>query len=157
MVKRRNTKGPPDIGRGKRGEEGYLGYLLHQAAHIYRNRADKVLTDLGITTPQYTVLTMLAAYPELSGAGIARLAFVTPQTVSVVVANLQKRGAISRRPHPVHGRIQNLDLTDDGRALLKAARTRMHALERDLTAGMSADEEQVVRRWLVHTAVADAG
>ena len=155
MVKRQTPK-PPDIGRGKRGEEGYLGYLLHQAAHIYRNRADKVLAGLGITTPQYTVLTMLAAYPELSGAGVARLAFVTPQTVSVIVANLEKRGAISRRPHPVHGRIQNLDLTDDGRALLKAARTRMHALERELTEGMPADEEQAVRRWLVRTAVVDA-
>lgn len=155
MAKRQRGKIPPEIGEGKRGEEGYLGYLLHQAANAYRSRAARALSDLGITPPQFAVLTMLAAYPGQSGADIARLALVTPQTVSVIVANLERRGAIKRRAHPVHGRIQNLDLTESGRALLAAARERMRELERELTAGITSEEEQIVRRWLVGTAVAD--
>ena len=154
MVKRQNENIPPGIGQGKRGEAGYLGYLLNQAAHVYRKRADRALSDLGITAPQYTVLTMLSAYPGCSGADLARLAMLSPQTISVIVANLEKSGALRRWPHPVHGRILTLELTESGRSLLTVARDRMRALERALTTGMTAKEEQAVRRWLVATAVA---
>ncbi|MFC2967347.1 MarR family winged helix-turn-helix transcriptional regulator [Acidimangrovimonas pyrenivorans] len=150
MRKRRNI---PDVGEGKRGEDGHLGYLLRQAAQVYRNRADRALSDLGITPPQFSVLTMLAAYPGRSGADIARLAMLTPQTVSVIIGNLEKRGAILRRPHPVHGRIQTIELTGEGRALLTAARARMQRLEEELTANVSAGDEAAVRRWLVGVAV----
>ena len=146
----------PGIGEGKRGEEGYLGYLLRQAANAYRNRADRTLSDLGLTSPQFAVLTMLAAYPDQSGADIARLAMLTPQTVSVIIANLEKRRAILRSPHPVHGRIQNANLTESGRSLLAVARERMHRLEHEIVGSVSAKEERIVRRWLVGVALGDA-
>lgn len=152
MGKRSRRTDLPAPGEGKRGEEGYLGYLLRQAATAYRARAERALADIDVTPPQFAVLTMLAAYPGHSNADLARLALLTPQTVNVIVANLEKAGAISRRPHPVHGRIQQLDLTDRGRALLSDARTRMHRLERDLTRGLSADDERAVRHWLVRLA-----
>ena len=88
----------------------------------------------------------MAAYPGQSGADIARLALLTPQTVSVIVANLEKGNLINRLPHKVHGRIQTLELTKSGRALLAAARERMHGLERELTDGMSPKQERIVRR-----------
>ncbi|MEC4630735.1 MarR family transcriptional regulator, partial [Bacillus safensis] len=74
--------------------------------------------DLGVTLPQFFVLTMLGAYPGISGADVARLAMLTPQTVSVIMNNLEKMGAIARQPHPVHGRIQTIALTESGQALL---------------------------------------
>lgn len=142
----------PEPGEGKRGEAGYLGYLLRQAAGAHRVRMERALAGLGVTPPQFLVLTMLAAYPGHSNADLARLALLTPQTVSVIVANLARGGAITRRPHAVHGRIQHLELTDSGRALLAACRTRAHALERELAAGLGAAEEKTVRRWLVAVA-----
>jgi hypothetical protein len=50
------------------------------------------------------VLTMLKAYPGLSGADLARVAVLTPQTVGVIIGNLERDGAIRKEPHPVHGR-----------------------------------------------------
>jgi DNA-binding MarR family transcriptional regulator len=144
----------PEPGEGKRGIDGYLGYLLRQAASAHRHRSERALADIGVTPPQFMVLTMLAAYPGHSNADLARLALLTPQTVNVIVANLQKAGAISRRPHSVHGRIQQLELTEHGRALLAKAKKRMHGLEHELSNGLSADEEQIVRRWLVGVASA---
>jgi DNA-binding MarR family transcriptional regulator len=146
----------PEPGEGKRGTEGYLGYLLRQATSAHRNRAERALADIGVTQPQFMVLTMLAAYPGHSSADLARLALLTPQTVNVIVANLEKAGAISRRPHAVHGRIQQLELTDHGRALLAKAKKRMNGLERRLSQGLSADEEQIIRRWLVAIAARDS-
>jgi DNA-binding MarR family transcriptional regulator len=143
----------PRIGEGKRGEEGYIGYLLRQAGGAHRLRMERALADLGVTPPQFTVLTMLVAYPGLSNADVARLAMLTPQTVSVIVANLLRSGAIARRPHAVHGRIQHIDVTEAGKALLKQCRSRVKAIEQQILAGFSADEERVIRRWLVSVAV----
>ncbi|MDX8511906.1 MarR family winged helix-turn-helix transcriptional regulator [Mesorhizobium captivum] len=146
----------PAPGEGKRGKEGYLGYLLRQAAGAYRLRVERALDDFGVTQAQFATLTMLSAYPGISNADLARLAVLTPQTVSLIVGNLEKAGSLVRRPHAVHGRIQHLDLSDSGRALLKRCRERVQKLERELTAGLSANEERAVRRWLVGVATADA-
>ncbi|MDR7926406.1 hypothetical protein RIE95_05280 [Acidithiobacillus thiooxidans] len=42
----------------------------------------------------------------------------TPQTVSTIVANLERAGAILRHPHHYHGRIQQIDLSETGKSLL---------------------------------------
>lgn len=148
-----NTPVIPQPGQGKRGEEGYLGYLLRQANAAHRLRMERAMADVGVTLPQFLVLTMIRAYPGLSNADLARLTLLTPQTVSVIVANLERSGAIARRPHAVHGRIQHIDVTPEGSALLAACRKRSGGIERDLLEGFTADEEQVVRRWLVHVAL----
>lgn len=142
----------PEAGEGKRGAAGYLGYLLRQAATAYRHRMEAALADIGLTAPQFGVLTMLNAYPGASGADLARTALVTPQTVSVILANLERAGLVARRPHAVHGRIRQAELTTEGRAVLAAARTRVHALDPELNAGLSPQEEAAVRRWLVAVA-----
>ena len=38
----------PEAGEGKRGEEGYLAYLLRQGAAAVRLRLERALADLGV-------------------------------------------------------------------------------------------------------------
>lgn len=147
----------PAPGEGKRGESGYLAYLLRQASAANRLRMERALDDLGVTVPQFFVLTMLGAYPGISGADVARLALLTPQTVSVIMNNLEKVGAIARTPHPVHGRIQTIALTETGRTLLAGCKARATKVDEDLRAGLTSEEEQVVRRWLVSLASPEEG
>lgn len=142
----------PEVGEGRRGESGYLGYLLRQAAAAYRLRMDRALSDLHVTPPQFSVMTMIAAYPGQSNADLARLALLTPQTLSVIVANLERRGAVTRQPHEVHGRIQHLNLSPEGEALLKQCRTRAHRIERELESGLDDEKNRVLRQWLVGVA-----
>lgn len=142
----------PAAGEGKRGEQGYLGYLLRQAHAAVRLTMERTLADLGVTSPQFAVLTMLNAYPGLSGADVARLTFLTPQTVGVIIRNLERDGAILMTPHPVHGRIQQWTLTPRGTTLLKACRERVIALEKRLAAGLDAKAEASIRRWLANVA-----
>jgi DNA-binding MarR family transcriptional regulator len=91
---------------------------------------------------------MLNAYPGLSGADVARLTFLTPQTVGVIIRNLERDGASVMTPHPVHGRIQQWTLTRRGATLLKACRERVIALETRLAAGLDAKADASIRRWL---------
>lgn len=145
----------PGPGEGKRGEQGYIGYLLRQAGAAYKLAFERALSDLGVTQPQFLVLTMLKAYPGASNAEIARLTMLTPQTVSVIVGNLKKAGSVSGRPHAVHGRIQHLDVTDEGLALLARCRRRTARIEEEMVAGLTAEEEQLIRRWLVSVAMVE--
>jgi DNA-binding MarR family transcriptional regulator len=139
---------PPPPGQGKRGEAGYLAYLLRQAHAAARLSMERALASLGVTTPQFVVLTMLKAYPGLSGADVARVALLTPQTVGVIIGNLERDGAIRKTPHPVHGRVLQWTLTRRGTSLLDKCRRHAHAQERRLAVGLNSKEERVVRRWL---------
>jgi DNA-binding MarR family transcriptional regulator len=139
---------PPPPGKGKRGEKGYFGYLLRQAQAAARLTLERALADLGVTPPQFVVLTMLKAYPGLSGADLARVALVTPQTVGVIIRNLERDRAIRKTPHPVHGRVLQWALTRHGLTLLEKCRRQAMAVDRRLAAGFSAKAQATVRRWL---------
>jgi DNA-binding MarR family transcriptional regulator len=142
---------PPAIprpGEAKRGPEGHLGYLLRQASVTLRGAMDAALTELGVTTPQFSVLTMVVAYPGVSGADLARLTFLTPQTINVIVRNLERDGAIEKTAHATHGRILRLHATARGQVLLKRCRGRVAEVEAALGRLLGEDEERLVRRWL---------
>lgn len=143
---------PPPPGDGKRGEHGYLAYLLRQAQAATRLAMERSLADLGVTSPQFAVLTMLRAYPGLSGAELARVALLTPQTVGVIIRNLERDGAIRKTPHPVHGRVLQWTLTRRGAGLLSKCRRRSQAIERRLAAGLSPGGRTAIRRWLARIA-----
>jgi DNA-binding MarR family transcriptional regulator len=144
----KNSQRVPPPGEGKRGEQGYLAYLLRQAQGATRLAMERSLADLGVTSPQFVVLTMLKAYPGLSGADLARVAMLTPQTVGVIVRNLERDGAIRKNPHPVHGRTLQWTVTPRGSALLARCRRHAQAIERQLAAGLSANTQRLIRRWL---------
>jgi DNA-binding MarR family transcriptional regulator len=142
----------PDPGEGKRGEAGHLGYLLRQASLAWRARMEHALAEFEVTPPQFAALTMIGAYPGLSSADLARLSLLTPATVVTIIANLKRAGHVTARPHPVHGRILQLELTGKGAAMLARCRRRVTALETELTAGLAAEDERAVRRWLAGVA-----
>ena len=144
----------PAAGEGKRGVDGHLGYLLRQAAHAHRLRVEHRLSGLNLTLPQFSVLTMLAAYPGHSGADLARLALVTPQTMSVIVANLLKAGLVVRERHRVHGRIQTVALTAAGAARLEAAKGHVYALEAEMLGDLTPETQAAIRLWLTRIAQA---
>jgi DNA-binding MarR family transcriptional regulator len=87
------------------------------------------------TPPQFVVLTMLRAYPGCP-APIWRGGAADPQTVSVIIRNLERDGAIRKTPHPVHGRVLQWTLTRR-RDLLGQCRRHANALEQRLMAGVA--------------------
>lgn len=98
-----------------------IGFALKQAQQALRARLDAELREIGLTTPQYAVLTFLEIEPGASNAALARRAFVTPQTMQAILVTLEREGLILRTAHPEHGRVQTTDLTAKGREALQAA------------------------------------
>lgn len=139
-------------GEGRRGPEGHIGYLLRQAQGAFRHAGDAALAETSLTLPQYGVLSWLMIHGALSGAELARLSLQTPQTLDSVIKNLARNGLVARTPDPIHGRILRVALTEEGRRRVAAAKRRIDALERRLTAGLGAKEERAVRAWLAAVA-----
>ena len=142
----------PEPGEGKRGESGYLGYLLRQASNAVRLTMERAFEDLDVTAPQFLVMTMVNAYPGASSADVARLTMLTPQTISLIVANLEKSGRLTRVTSPSHGRIQRMELTETGQTLLAECRERTRHLEARLAASIPPGLEPAIRHWLVEIA-----
>ncbi len=119
-----------------------VGYRLRCAQQSLRATMDAALRDLGVTTPQYAALTFLEESPGLSSAQLARHAFVTPQTMNRIVANLEGAGLIERDPHPDIGRVLQARLSERGRGLLAECHHRVGEVEARMVADLSPEEQR---------------
>src|SRR6266540_3672959 len=93
-------------------------YLVKRLELVIRALMDDALRPLGLTTLQYTALSVLAGRGPLSSAQLARRAFLRPQTMHEMVLTLEKRGLLARERHEGNKRILFATLTGKGRALL---------------------------------------
>ena len=117
-----------------------IGYQMKRAQHALRLEMDDVLRELGLTTPQYAALSVLAEGPGSSGAEVARRCFVTPQTMNGVLVKLEHAGLISRRTHPEHGRVLQAYLTPEGEDKLAQAHHAVVGIEERMLSGLGRDE-----------------
>jgi DNA-binding MarR family transcriptional regulator len=125
-----------------------FGDLLRRAASVHRLRTERALAEFGVTAGQFAVLSIAIERPAVSSADIARIEALTPQTISVIVANLVRRGAVEKIPHAVHGRIQQIETTLAGLDLFKQCADRVRQLEERLNRELSIEDRPAVRRWL---------
>lgn len=145
---------PTRLGEGFRGPDGAIGHLLRQAQLALRAALDAALRDLGLTTPQFSVLSVLEAEPGVSGAALARDSMLTPQTVNSIIVALERAGRVERAPDPRDGRVLQVRLTDPGRALVDEARRRALDVERRMTARLTDAQQTELRCGLVACACA---
>jgi len=104
---------------------------------------------LELTPAQFAVLQIVAEAPGVSSAEVARIERLTPPTMSVIVGNLERKGALMRRAHPKNGRIQCLEATEMGLELMRNGRALVQAQkERILAAAMPAEAAVAIDLWL---------
>ena len=121
-------------------EQAEAGYLIKAVQHLLRRRMDRALEHLSITTPQFAVLTWLQRTPGLSNAELAQRCFVTPQTMNLIVKNLEERGLVVRSESPSHGKILPLALSSEGPRVLQQAQTSLVGVDRSLFGTLSTAE-----------------
>ena len=95
---------------------------------------------------------MLARDPGSSGADLARACNTTPQAMNGVLATLEREGLIERHPHPTHGRILQVTLTEEGQRRLEAANPAVREISAAIEAGLGDDEIAAIKAWLVESA-----
>ncbi|WP_326949911.1 MarR family transcriptional regulator [Amycolatopsis sp. NBC_01307] len=129
-------------------------YLVKRLELAIRALLDDALRELGLTTLQYTALTVLEASGPLSSAQLARRSFLRPQTMHEMVLALEKRGLIERTPKPDNKRVLLASLTATGRALLAGCAPAVGEVERELLADLSPGQRATFREGLQHGVLA---
>jgi DNA-binding MarR family transcriptional regulator len=125
-----------------------LGYMLKRAQYALKMSMDDLLEPIGLTVPQYNVLSAVQLQPGISNAALARGAFVTAQSMQGIVANLERIGLLRRKPHPTHGRIQQTRLTEKGDVVLAKAHKLLIGVEEAMTSGFKKEEIEALRSFL---------
>jgi DNA-binding MarR family transcriptional regulator len=125
-----------------------LLYAVKQVELAVRAHLDEALRPFGVTTIQYTALTVLEDRDDITSAALARRSFVTAQTMGDIVMVLERRGFIVRHPDPAHARRLTIALTDRGRQLLDEVREDVRLIELKMTKGFSDKQCEDLRRLL---------
>ena len=125
-----------------------IGYLVKETAFVLRAAMDAVLRPLGMTVTRYSCLELLRHRPGLSNSDLARGAFVTRQSMNVLLQALERDGLVAR-PHgaPI-GRVLPTVLTDRGRLRLETASAAVKGVEESMHTQLDAAQRAELRSML---------
>jgi DNA-binding MarR family transcriptional regulator len=126
-----------------------VGYLVYMVERRLRARLDEEMrAHHGVSTTEYVTLSVLRERDGLSCAQLARLAFVTPQAMNLVISALERRGLVKRRPDPRHGRVLRASVTPKGLRQIERCDRSMDRIEADMLADIPAEQVELVRTTL---------
>lgn len=114
-----------------------LGYLLKEASSALRAAMEDVLRPLGMTITHYSCLELLAQRPGLTNSELARGAFVTRQSMNVLLQALERDGFVTRPQEAAVGKALPAQLTDRGRTSLDAASAAVRSVELRMLSGLT--------------------
>ena len=130
------------------GAPPFTTYLVKQLESAIRARLDAVLRRHGVTTVQYTALTVLQHRGDLSSAQLSRRSFVRPQTMHELVVGLERQGLIERRPSADRRHVLLARLTPAGLTKLADCRADVDLIERETLKDLTDAEEATLRELL---------
>lgn len=113
---------------------------------------DEALRPLGLTVPQYACLELLGQQPGLSNAELARGAFVTRQSMNLVLRGLENRDLVERPTSVEQGRARPSQLSAAGYDLLEQASRLIATVERQMVTGLREEEQRALRSALIQCA-----
>lgn len=125
-----------------------LGYLLKEASSALRAAMEEVLRPLGMSVTHYSCLELLAQRPGLSNSELARGAFVTRQTMNVLLQTLERDGCVTRPAEAPVGKALPTRLTPRGRKSLEKASAAVRSVEDRMLGGMTGAEQAAAFRSL---------
>jgi DNA-binding MarR family transcriptional regulator len=128
--------------------ETSLGYLLKEASSALRIAMEDVLRPLGMTVTHYSCLELLAQRPGLSNSELARGAFVTRQSMNVLLQALERDGDVTRPAEARVGTVQPTQQSPRGRPRLEAATAAVRSVEVRMLGGMTSADQVEARRIL---------
>lgn len=126
------------------------GHYFSRISRALNRIGDARLRALGFATAQLPVLTALKDGARLPQIELARWAKVEQPTMAQLLARMERDGLILREPDPADRRSSLVSLTDHARANLPAGRAILERGNREMTAGLSAEDVATLMRLLGH-------
>ncbi|MEZ2298123.1 MarR family winged helix-turn-helix transcriptional regulator [Variovorax sp. RCC_210] len=128
--------------------EALVGYNARRAWLIVSAFFAERMAPYGLKQIDFSVLSLLAHNPGATSRQLCNALDILPPNLVSLVATLDSRGLIERRPHPHDGRAVGLHLTPDGETLIREAEQAVVQLEADASAKLSARERETLIKLL---------
>jgi MarR family transcriptional regulator, organic hydroperoxide resistance regulator len=96
-------------------------FALYSATHAMQHVYKPLLEDLGLTYPQYLVLTALWDKDRQTVGALGRSVQLESNTLTPLLKRLEDRGLVTRNRDTRDERQVHITLTDAGRAMQSAA------------------------------------
>jgi MarR family transcriptional regulator, organic hydroperoxide resistance regulator len=123
--------------KNRQAETRRAAQMMKRMLIHFRGQMDEQLKPEGVTTAQLHVLKTIRVEPGASGAQLARLCYVTPQSAQTLLKGLEDDGWITRTKDKGNDRILIAELTPSGEALLETAEKLSQVIERKVWHGIS--------------------
>ena len=146
------SKGTEKSGVSERLDSGFLetlvGYNTRRAWSQISAVFSERMAPYGLKQVDFSVLSLLAHNPGATSRQLCATLDMLPPNLVNLIAALDSRGLIERRPHPRDGRAVGLYLTDAGEKLTREAEQAVIQLELDASARLNARERETLIRLL---------
>jgi len=120
-----------------------LLFEINETARAIRRAFDQRAVEVGVTRPQWRVLSRLKREPGLRQVELAERLDMEPITLCRIVDRLAEAGLVERKPDPSDRRAWRLELTEQAAPLVKQLRGLAHVLAEDAMRGI--EEGQLIR------------
>lgn len=126
------------------------GYTIKKVQFLIHNLMNTKLFTISLTLPQYSVLkTLNNSRKPITGAMLAKLSFVTPQTMHTLLVSMEHRNLIKRSPAPDNSKSLNISITNQGASVLKNADTVLTGVIKKGNQALNNDEHTQLMGLLV--------
>jgi DNA-binding MarR family transcriptional regulator len=122
---------------GQSQTERGAGYLVKRVQQALRRRCDAALKPTGLSMAQYALLRALHDHPDASASELARLCFVTRQSLRDVLSGLRSSGLVALSDAQGRGRARALQLTPVGLRRLDDSHAAVEGVEAEMLQGIS--------------------
>ena len=136
---------------------GYeFGMLLRKAYLAFHRRANARMLKLGITADQFVALSVIAQDEGLTQVTLVERTESDPNTVTAILALLERRGLVRRTVHATDRRARCVFLTPAGRRIQARAAKAANELLDALCGSLNSDARRQVEDSLrqIHTTFA---
>jgi DNA-binding MarR family transcriptional regulator len=121
-----------------------LAAMLADTARLMRRSFDTRARQIGVTRPQWRVLSVLRRFEGVNQGGLAELLEVEPITVCRMVDRLQEAELVERRPDSADRRSWLLFLTPKARELLGQLQPLAEEMLDEALEGVSTDDRTIL-------------
>ncbi|UCU99473.1 MarR family winged helix-turn-helix transcriptional regulator [Acidovorax radicis] len=125
-----------------------VGYNARRASLSIIDVFMQRMAVYGLKVVDFSVLSLVAHNPGVTSRQLCATLNVLPPNMVGLIASLERRGLIERRPHPSDGRAMGVHLTPQGVELTAQAEQTAAHLEEDATARLTATERKTLIRLL---------
>lgn len=125
-----------------------IGSILADTSRMMRRAFDSRARSIGVTRPQWQVLTTLRRREGINQGGLAEQLDVEPITVCRMVDRLQEAGLVERRADAADRRSWLLHLTPRAHELLEQLRPLADSMIEDALDGIGEADRKSLQRLL---------